>query len=60
MFTIQILIAVGVVVGVAVAWTMAAMIAGAIWRRDHARVARSARAATASAQAEDMRELVLR
>jgi hypothetical protein len=59
MFTIQTLIAVGVVVGVAVAWTLAFVVASAIWKRDE--VAREARILSQpAAPAEDTRELVLR
>jgi uncharacterized membrane protein YciS (DUF1049 family) len=64
MFTIQTLIAVGVAVGVAVVWTMAITVAGAIWQRREIREFLASHQVTIpsedSAQADDARELVLR
>ena len=60
MFTAQTLIAIAVAVGVAVAWTIALVIAGTIWQRDQARAAKAARDVTIPARADDTRELVLR
>jgi hypothetical protein len=64
MFSIQILIAIAVTVGIAVAWTVAIMVAGAVWQRDHARAPRALRPVTGvgqhTTQADDTRELVLR
>jgi hypothetical protein len=64
MFTIQILIALAVAVGVGAAWTIAFTAAGAIWRRDQAHAAKAPRPATIPEQhpanADDARELVLR
>jgi uncharacterized membrane protein YciS (DUF1049 family) len=60
MFTIQTLIAIAVVVGIAVAWTLALVVAGTIWQRDQARAAKAPREVTIPAQADDAQELVLR
>ena len=60
MFTIQTLIAIAVAVGVAVAWTIALVVAGTIWQRNQARAASAPRDATIPAQADDAQELVLR
>jgi len=64
MFSIQILIAFAVTVGVAVAWTVAITVAGALWQRDHARAAKALHQVTSpfqgTTQADDTRELVLR
>jgi hypothetical protein len=64
MFTIQILVALAVVVGVAVAWVLALKAAGAIWQRDQARLASAAASLTPTVQlapeADETRELVLR
>jgi hypothetical protein len=64
MFTVQTLIAVGVAVGVAVVWTMAITIAGAIWQRREIREFLASHAGTIAAQdsthADDATELVLR
>jgi uncharacterized membrane protein YciS (DUF1049 family) len=60
MFTIQTLIAIAVVVGIAVAWTLALVVAGTIWQRDQARAAKAPRDVTIPAQADDAQELVLR
>ena len=60
MFTIQTLIAIAVAVGVAVAWTIALVVAGTVWQRDQARAARAARDITIPAHAGDAKELVLR
>ena len=60
MFTIQTLIAIAVVVGIAVTWTIAILAAGAMWQRDQARAARAAHDGTIPAHADDARELVLR
>jgi hypothetical protein len=59
MFTIQTLIAIAVVVGVAVAWTIALVAASTIWRRGQAGAAKAPRDVTMPAQANDARELVL-
>jgi hypothetical protein len=63
-FTTQTLIAVAVAVGVAVIWTMAITVAGAIWQRREIREFLASHAATLpardSAPADDARELVLR
>lgn len=59
MFTIQTLIAIAVAVGVAIAWTIAIVVAGTIWQRDQARGAKARRDVTIPAQADDARELVL-
>jgi uncharacterized membrane protein YciS (DUF1049 family) len=59
MFTIQTLIAIAVVVGIAVAWTLAFVVAGTIWQRDQARAAKAPREVTIPAQADDAPELVL-
>ena len=64
MFAIQSLIAVAVAVGVAVVWTMAFTVAGAIWQRREIREFMASHAVTIpshdSAPADDARELVLR
>ena len=60
MFTTQTLIAIAVAVGVAVAWTIALVVAGTISQRDQARAAKAPRNVTIPAQADDARELVLR
>jgi hypothetical protein len=64
LFSIQSLIAVAVAVGVAVVWTMAAMVAGAIWQRREIREFMASHPVTIpsqdSTQADDVRELVLR
>jgi hypothetical protein len=61
---IQSLIAVAVTVGVAVVWTMAITVAGAIWQRREIREFmashRVAVPSQDSTQADDARELVLR
>ena len=63
-FSIQSLIAVAVAVGVAVVWTMAATVAGAIWQRHEIREFMASHPVTIpsqdSTQADDARELVLR
>lgn len=59
MFTIQTLIAIAVAVGVAVAWTIALVVAGTIWQPGQARAAQARRDLTIPAQADDARELVL-
>jgi len=63
MFAIQSLIAVAVTVGVAVVWTMAFTVAGAIWQRREIREFLASHPVTIpqdSTQADDARELVLR
>jgi hypothetical protein len=60
MFSTQILIAFAVVVFVAVAWTTALTIAGAVWRRDQARGAKALHPVTSPSDSDDTRELVLR
>jgi putative effector of murein hydrolase len=60
MFTIQTLIAIAVAVGVAVAWTIALVVAGTVGQRDQARAARAPRNVTTPGQADDTQELVLR
>ena len=64
MFAIQSLIAVAVTVGVAVVWTMAFTVAGAIWQRREIREFLASHPVTISSQdptqADDARELVLR
>ncbi len=64
MFAIQSLIAVAVTVGVAVVWTMAFTVAGAIWQRREIREFLASHPVTIpsqdSTEAEDARELVLR
>jgi hypothetical protein len=64
MFAIQSLIAVAVTVGVAVVWTMAFTVAGAIWQRREIREFLASHPVTIpsqdSTQAQDARELVLR
>jgi hypothetical protein len=60
MFTIQTLIAIAVVVGVAAAWTIAVVVAGTVWQRGHAGAAKSPRDVTIPSQADDAKELVLR
>jgi hypothetical protein len=63
-FATQSLIAVAVAVGVAVVWTMAITIAGAIWQRREIREFMASHRVTITAQdpaqADDARELVLR
>jgi len=63
-FGIQSLIAVAVTVGVAVVWTMAITVAGALWQRREVREFMTSHAvsiaAEESTQVEDARELVLR
>jgi putative effector of murein hydrolase len=60
MFTIQTLIALAVVVGVAVAVTIAFVVASTVWQRHQAHAAKAPRNVTIPAQADDARELVLR
>jgi hypothetical protein len=64
MFAIQSLIAVAVAVGVAVVWTMAFTVAGAIWQRREIREFMASHAVVIpshdSTPADDARELVLR
>jgi uncharacterized membrane protein YciS (DUF1049 family) len=63
MFAIQSLIAVVVAVGVAVVWTMASTIAGAIWQRREIREFLASHQVTIPSQDStqaDARELVLR
>jgi uncharacterized membrane protein YciS (DUF1049 family) len=60
MFTIQTLIAIAVVVGVAVAWTIALVAASTIWQRGQATAAKAPRNVTIPPQADDAKELVLR
>jgi hypothetical protein len=64
LFSVQTLIAVAVTVGVAVIWTMAFTIAGAIWQRREIREFMASHPVTIpsqdSTQADDERELVLR
>jgi hypothetical protein len=60
MFTIQTLIAIAVVVGVAATWTIAAVAASTIWQHHQARATKAVRDVTIPAQADDARELVLR
>jgi hypothetical protein len=64
MFAVQSLIAVAVTVGVAVVWTMAFTVAGAIWQRREIREFLASHPVTIpsqdSTQADDARELVLR
>ena len=60
MFTIQTLIAIAVAVGVAVARTIALVVAGTICQRDQARAAKAPRDVTIPAQADDAQELVRR
>jgi hypothetical protein len=63
MFAIQSLIAVAVTVGVAVVWTMAFAVAGAIWQRREIREFLASHPVTTpqdSTQADNARELVLR
>jgi hypothetical protein len=64
LFSIQSLIAVAVTVGIAVVWTMAIAVTGAIWQRREIREFMASHALTIpsqdSAQADDARELVLR
>ena len=59
MFTIQTLIAIAVALGVAIAWTIALVVAGTIWQRDQARAAKAPRDVMIPAQADEARELVL-
>jgi hypothetical protein len=64
-FALQNLIAVAVAVGVAVVWTMAIAVAGAIWQQRHEireflASQRLTIASEDSTQADDARELVLR
>jgi hypothetical protein len=64
MFGTQSLIALAVTIGVAVIWTMAFTVVGAIWERREIREFMESHAVTIpsqdSAQADDARELVLR
>jgi len=60
MSTIQTLIAIAVVVGVAATWTIAAVVAGTIWQHHQARATKALREVTMPAQVDDARELVLR
>ena len=64
MFTIQSLIAVAVVIGVGVIWTMALVVAGVIWQRQEIREFMTSHPVSIpsrdSTQADDARELVLR
>jgi hypothetical protein len=64
MFAIQSLIAVAVTVGVAVVWTTAFTVAGAIWQRREIREFLESQPVTVpsqdATQADDARELVLR
>ncbi|HTX82381.1 MAG TPA: hypothetical protein VME44_09400 [Streptosporangiaceae bacterium] len=60
MFTIQTLIAIAVVVGVAVAWTIALVVAGTISQRGQSCAAKPVRDVTIPARADDAKELVLR
>lgn len=64
LFSIQSLIAVAVAVGVAVVWTTAAAVAGALWQRHEIREFMASHRVTIpsedSTQADDARELVLR
>ena len=63
MFAIQSLIAVAVAVGVAVVWTMAITVAGAMWQRREMREFLASLAVTVPSQDStqaDERELVLR
>jgi len=64
LFGIQILIALAVTVGVAVIWTMAFAVAGAIWQRHEIREFLASHPVTIPSQdsprADDARELVLR
>ena len=64
LFSIQSLIAVAVTVGVAVVWTMAIAVTGAIWQRHEIREFMASHPLTIasqdSTQADDARELVLR
>jgi hypothetical protein len=60
----QMLIAVAVAIGVAVVWTMAIMVAAAIWQRHEIREFMASHAVTIpsqdSTQGDDARQLVLR
>jgi hypothetical protein len=64
MFTTQSLIAVAVAVGIAVVWTMAITVAGAIWQRREIREFMASHSVTIPSQdsthSDDARELVLR
>ena len=64
LFSIQTVIAVAVTVGVAVIWTMAFAVAGAIWQRHEIREFMASHPVTIrsqdSTEADDERELVLR
>jgi uncharacterized membrane protein YciS (DUF1049 family) len=64
LFSIQSLIAVVVALGVAVIWTVAGTVAGAIWQRHEIREFMASHQVTIptqdSTQADDARELVLR
>jgi hypothetical protein len=64
LLSIQSLIAVAVTVGVAVVWTMAIAVTGAIWQRREIREFMASHSLTIpsqdSTQADDTRELVLR
>jgi hypothetical protein len=63
-FSIHSLVAVAVTVGVAVVWTAAVAVTGAIWQRREIREFMAAHAVTIACQdatqADDARELVLR
>jgi hypothetical protein len=64
LFSIQSLIAVTVTIGVAVVWTMAIAVTGAIWQRREIRELMASHPLTIASQdsnqADDARELVLR
>jgi hypothetical protein len=64
LFSTQSLIALAVTVGVAIIWTMAFAVAGAIWQRHEIREFLASHPVTIpsqdSIQADDARELVLR
>jgi hypothetical protein len=64
LFSIQTLIAVAVTLGVAVVWTMAIAVTGAIWQRHEIREFMALHPLTItskdSAEADDARELALR
>ena len=64
LFSIQTLIAVAVTLGVAVVWTMAIAVTGAIWQRHEIREFMASHPLTItskdSAEADDARELALR
>jgi hypothetical protein len=64
LFSIQTLIAVAVTLGVAIVWTMAIAVTGAIWQRHEIREFMASHPLTItskdSAEADDARELALR